>query len=301
MEGRYGRIEVRVADAQQVADMTRAFHVLQVMLTEDLQWHIAQVRLQDGGPVHDAVLRSTVTKTLRGHALFLSDAAHHLILPAVDQLATGLDGLDEEAELVHIALEGLEDVDVVPGDPTDQCDVRLVQVELRYGFQGRGEVLVTLDDGHRALVAELHHAVEAIELCAHEVVEVHPDLAQDMHDHAGDGGLAMTTADHHAGLVPGAFVEVRGIAEHGYAQFLCALQLGIVQTCMHAEDHGAQPLVDTERIPPQLVRQKTQALQSAPARLEDLIVATGDIEALLVQCDGQVVHGAATDRDEMDL
>ena len=134
VEARDRGIELRITDAQQVADMARAFHVLQVVLPEDLQGHIAQVRLQHGGAVVDAVLGYPVTDALRPHLRRFGYPAHLGIFAAIDQLATRLDHIDEQTELVHIALEGLEHVDVVPSDAADQCDVRSVEVEFGHGL-----------------------------------------------------------------------------------------------------------------------------------------------------------------------
>ena len=59
--------------------------------------------------------------------------------------------------------------------------------------------------------------------------------------------------------------------------------------------------MDAQWIPAQAIGHKPQAIQAAAAGLEDLVVTTCHLQALLVQSDGQVVHGASADGDEMDL
>ena len=126
-------------------------------------------------------------------------------------------------------------------------------------------------------------------------------MPQHVYDHAGDGGLAVTAADDHTGLALGALVEVRGVTVHRYTQFLCAFQLGVVQSRVHAEDHGRKSGMDAQWIPAQAIGHQPQAIQAAAAGLEDLVVTTRHLQTLLVQSDGQVVHGASADGDEMDL
>ena len=95
---------------------------------------------------------------------------------------------------------------MVPGDPAEQGDVGLVQVELRAQVDRRGEVFIALDDHHGRFVREPDHHIETFKLGADHVVAVHPGLLQHMEDHGRDGGFAVAPADHDAFLVFRLFV-----------------------------------------------------------------------------------------------
>ena len=274
--------------------------VLQVVATKYLQRHRPFLGHQFGNAVHDAVFRRVVALGRDARRPLLHQGLHHGVGRAVDQPTTGLDGRDEAAELVHVVVEGPEHVHVVPRDAADQRDVRPVQVELGHRLERGGQVFIPLDHRHPAAVAEPDHAVEALQLRTHQVVQVHAFLTQHVHHHAGDGGLAVASPDHHAGLLPGAFVEIGRVAVDGQTELLRPKQLGIVGPGMHAQDHRLQALVDAAGIPAHAGRQQPQVLQAAAAGFEDLVVTARHLESLAMEGNGHVVHGTASDGDEVD-
>src|SRR5690606_1850977 len=179
-----------------LTDRESARYIGQVVFAKHLQRDIPDMRVHIGDPLVDGILRRAITVFIYLRAVLKHQVLKRFVFLVIYQRSLRLDTLDEEPELVYIALKRREHVNVIPGNATDQGYIWLGQVELGPLIDRRGEILITFNDNKRRILCEPDHAIEFVKLGTHEVVEIAVYGLQHMHDHAGDGGFTVATANH---------------------------------------------------------------------------------------------------------
>ena len=218
----------------------------------------------------------------------------------MDDHPFGLHRVQVSFELADVILLGRKDIDVVPRNACDHCDVRSVPQEFGPQVDGGAEVFVAFD--HRPFVVRLqiHHAVKSFELCADHQVGLASRLVQGMENHGCHRGFAMAAGHDHALLGFGGEPQEFRIALDAQSQFLGALQFGVVGSGVHAENDHVQIRRDAPGIPTLGVGQQSRSLKSATAGFKNLVVASRDVMSSIGQGQGEVVHGAAANRNEVN-
>ena len=226
----------------------------------------------------------------------------HMLIPLViNQRTAWLDALHESRKLLHIVLEGGEHIHMVPSNARQHGNVRMVVMELRAAVDGRGEVLVPLEHGDAALLAQSHHRVESCHLRPHHVIECHPARPEHMHNHRCRRRLPVAASHHDAPFPARLLVEILRVAVYPHAQFLCPQQFRIVLPRVHPQDDRVRLPRDFLREPPPRFGQQPGVLQPRPRWLEYLIVRPRHVITFLLEGERQVVHGSPADSDKMDV
>ena len=101
-------------------------------------------------------------------------------------------------------------------------------------------------------------------------------------------------------FVPGGVVEVFRVADDVQPELEGPGELGVVRVGVHADD-GVDVGVQALRVPPHLLGEESSGGQSASAWVVNGVVGPCDGVALVVQGEGEVVHGSTPDGDEVDV
>ena len=223
-----------------------------------------------------------------------------VVLCAVDDNAFGLNRIQIRFELADVIFFGGKDIDVVPGNACDHRHVRSVPEEFGAQVHGRAEVFVAFD--HRPFVVRLQidHAVKSFELRAHHQVGLASRLVKGMKNHGRHRGFSMAAGHDHALLGFGGEPQEFRIALNAQSQFLGALQLGVVGSGVHAENDHVQIWRDARRVPSFGVGQQSRSLESPAAGFKNLVVAPCNVMSGIGQSQGEIVHGAAANRNEVN-
>ena len=164
----------------------------------------------------------------------------------------------------------------------------------------RAQVLIPFKHRPFRLPVQLHHAVETRQLRAHHEIRVTAGRLQHVEHHPRDGRLPVRTADHRPSLLGCGVVKELGVRLHRQSQGLRGQQLRVVCAGMHAEDDGIEVAVQSLWKPTFCLGQDPRGGQARPRRFEDGIVGARDRVASIVQRQGQIVHGASADGNEVN-
>ena len=173
---------------------------------------------------------------------------------------------------------------------------------MEFGGQvlGGAQVFVSFEQ-HVRSVGQLDHAVKSSQLGTHHEVRCSAHAVHHVEEHGGDGRFAMASGDDDAALVAGRTVQVFRVADHVEVQLPGPGELGVVLPGMHAEDDRIQLAVDPFGVPTHGCGQESLRFEPAPAGVVNGVVGTGDGVALMVEGEGEVVHGRAADGDEVNV
>ena len=127
-------------------------HVLHVVVSKDAELNLASIDLSHGsslvvgsrGPIETSVGQNfDVLREGLGR-----NAAQIGIAVAENEGTVGLNGVGKLTELVHIAVEGWEDIDVVPSNASYDGHIGVVVQEFRGAVKWGSKVLIALKDSH---------------------------------------------------------------------------------------------------------------------------------------------------------
>ena len=244
------------------------------MLTEDRDANVVTVDRRDsvavgvGVPLEARVGQEGDVATDRGRG----NISKILVRRTVNERAAGLDTLGELAELTDVGVERREDVDMVPSDACQDSNIRVIVKEFRAAVSRGGQVFVAFEDSHLGGLAKADHSLEALDLSADHIVEVHAALAEDVHNHSRRRRLAVATAYDDTLLVGRLFVEVFREGVYLQTELLSAEEFRIVWEGVPAEDDGVEVRGNPLGVPASGVREQPLSCEAATARLEELVV-----------------------------
>ncbi len=207
--------------------------------------------------------------------------------------------LDEDLELLPVVFKGGENIDMIPGNPAYQGNIRLIQVKFWPAVYGRGKVLIPFEDDKITLFCKPHHTVESFELCPNHVIYGPFKIVHNMQYHGRYGGFTVAPADHHPGFVFGLLKKEFRVAVKFQVQFLCPTELRVIWFGMHAKDDCIEFRSYAFGEPPEFIRQQASALQTAPGWLINDVIAPRNLIPFVVEGQCQVVHGTTSDGYKM--
>ena len=97
----------------------------------------------------------------------------------------------ELAERVHVLRKRREDIDMIPRNPCQNSNVRVIPQELAAQVQRRSEILITFKDGVFGSIRKPHHAFESLYLRANHVIGFDAETLQHIENHGRGGCLAV--------------------------------------------------------------------------------------------------------------
>ena len=230
----------------------------------------------------------------------IDDMVELLVFRAVNHRAVGLYGVQVGLELIDVILLGGEDVDMVPRNACDDGHMRAVPQELGPQIDGGAEVFVAFDDGPVIRRLEVHHAVESFELGTHHEVRGSPGFFQGMQNHGSDGGFSMASGHHHALFGLCGEAQKLGVTLDPQPELLGLKQFGVVHAGMHSQDDHIDVRGDSLDVPTLCFRKQSCRRQTSSTRLKNLVVASRHHMSGVGQGQGEVVHGASANCNEMN-
>ena len=180
--------------------------VLQIVFSKNLEGHPTDGRIQISGSVFDFVFGGSVGILFDCVLAFSYHVVDCCVFFVVNKDAAVGQRVNKNPELFFVIFKSRKDIDVVPRDSADQCDVGFVQVKLGPPVNWRGQVFVSFQYDEFVVSSQMHHGFKTFQLRAHHIVCCHLVVVEYVKHHGSNGCFSVRPADDHTCFVFGLLV-----------------------------------------------------------------------------------------------
>ncbi|MNE31042.1 hypothetical protein D3C80_1245880 [compost metagenome] len=97
----------------------------------------------------------------------------------------------ENFKLLYIIFIGWKNIDMIPGNPRNQGNIRLIQMKFRSSVNWRRQIFVAFQYHKIIFLGKMHHGIETFQLCTNHIIHFDIMIMHDMKYHRSNCCFSM--------------------------------------------------------------------------------------------------------------